>query len=227
MTKRKPARTTSVVEQLGIEIVGGNPLPGGTMPAEPELEARFQVSRSVVREAVRMLAAKGLVSVRQRHGTHVRPRHEWSWLDRDLIGWIAASGISRADLLAFAEARRIIEPEAAALAAARATDAQREAISAAYKAMTRDRHDPARAISADKAFHLAILDATHNPVLQSLHGAIDALLSAIFDFTVTVFEGNLDNHGAVAAAIETRDADAAREAMRSLLSYTSAYLEQR
>ena len=118
MTNRKPARTSSVVEQLGIEIVGGNPPPGGTLSAEPMLEARFQVSRSVVREAVRMLAAKGLVSVRQRHGTHVRPRHEWSWLDRDLIGWIAASGISQADILAFAEARRIIEPEAAALAAA-------------------------------------------------------------------------------------------------------------
>ena len=227
MTNRKPARTSSVVESLGIEIVGGNPPPGGALAAEPALEARFQVSRGVVREAVRILAAKGLVSVRQRHGTHVRPRHEWSWLDRDLIGWIAASGISRADLLAFAEARRIIEPEAAALAATRATNVQRDAISAAYAAMVRDRHDPARAISADKAFHLAVLDATHNPVLQSLHGAIDALLSAIFDFTVTVFEGNLDNHGAVAAAIQREDAEAARQAMRALLNYTGDYLEHR
>lgn len=227
MTNRKPARTSSVVDRLGIEIVGGTPAPGGLLAAEPVLEARFDVSRGVVREAIRILAAKGLVSVRQRHGTHVRPRHEWSWLDRDLIGWIAASGISKADILAFAEARSIIEPEAAALAAIRASDTQRDAISAAYAAMVRHRDDPAQAILADKAFHLTVLDATHNPVLQSLHGAIDALLGAIFDFTVTVFEGNLANHGAVAAAIARHDAEASRKAMRKLLNYTGDYLQCR
>lgn len=224
MTARKPARTHGVVATLGVEIAGGSPPPGSALPAEPVLEARFQVSRSVVREAVRMLVAKGLVSVRQRHGTHVRPRHAWNWLDRDLIGWIAAAGISDEDLFAFLEARRIIEPEAAALAALRSTEAQQQAIMDAYAAMARDRQDARRAIAADKAFHLAILDATHNPVLQSLHGAIDALLSAIFDFTFVVFEENLPQHEAVALAIRRRDDEGAREAMRRLLNRTATYL---
>jgi GntR family galactonate operon transcriptional repressor len=145
-------------------------------------------------------------------------------LDGDLISWISANGIGAAELRAFEEARQIIEPGAAALAAERATPDEREKILEAYRAMVAGQRDPLAAIEADKAFHLAILRATHNPVLQSLSGAIDAILSAIFQVTVEVFEGNLDNHAAVAEAIRVGDAKLARSRMEQLLDYTGRFL---
>ena len=223
--KAKPSRIGTIVASLGIEIAGGALAPGSLLPAEPELEARFSASRTVIREAIKILAAKGLVLVRQRHGTHVNPRHQWSWLDGELIDWISANGIGTAELIAFEETRQIIEPGAAALAAARATSGERRAITEAYRAMVDGQHIPERAIAADKAFHLAILQATHNPVLQSLSGAINSLLTAIFQVTVTVFEGNLDDDTAVAAAIDQGDPVLARQAMEQLLDYTGSFLE--
>lgn len=198
--------------------------PGDLLPSETDLERQFVASRTVIREAIKMLAAKGLVTVRQRHGTHVNARDQWTWLDGDLIAWISANGIGAAELRAFEEARQIFEPGAAALAAERATPKEREKILEAYRAMVAGRNDPLLAIEADKAFHLAILQATHNPVLQSLSGPIDAILSAIFQVTVEVFEGNLDNHAAVAEAIRVGDAKLARGRMEQLLDYTGRFL---
>jgi GntR family galactonate operon transcriptional repressor len=194
------------------------------MPSEPDLEQQFGASRTVIREAMKTLAAKGLVTVRQRHGTHVNPRDQWSWLDGELISWISANGIGKAELIAFEEARQIIEPGAAALAALRATPEEKNAIRQAYESMVSGQHDPLLAIAADKAFHLAILRASHNPVLQSLSGAIDAVLSAIFEVTVEVFEGNLVNHAEVADAIDSGDAELSRRAMERLLDYTGRFL---
>jgi len=124
----------------------------------------------VVREAIKTLAAKGLLSVRPRHGTHVRPRRDWSLLDRDVLSWVVGDDEPDRDLLlAIQEVRSIIEPAAAALAAERATRSDRGRINAALAAME-TAPDQASAIAADKAFHLAILDATHNPVLQGFRG---------------------------------------------------------
>jgi GntR family galactonate operon transcriptional repressor len=220
----KPGKIRAVVSELGAEITGGLLPPGSVLPPEHELEARFKASRGVVREAMKTLGAKGLVHVRPRHGTHVRPRHEWSWFDRDLIGWLSINGMERDVLLAFQETRLVIEPAAAALAARRATSGEKQAICDAYRAMTRGSADPALAIAADRLFHLAVLDATHNPVLQSLRGAIESILSAMFDVTVGVFEGNLQRHGAVADAIQQGDPRLARQSMEDLLGYTEAFL---
>jgi GntR family galactonate operon transcriptional repressor len=195
------------------------------LPSEPELETRYGVSRSVVREAVKTLAAKGLVSVRPRHGTHVRPPHDWSLLDGDVLGWLSTGrGLDRSLLLALEEVRGIIEPGAAALAATRSTPMDRERILGALGDMETARDDPQAAITADKAFHLAILDSTHNPVLRSFRGAIDTILSAVFDVTVTVFADNLPNHIAVAEAITAGDPKQARAAMERLLSFTELHL---
>ena len=134
----------------------------------------------MVREVVKTLAAKGLVSVRPRHGTHVLPRNQWSLLDRDVLSWLMGQDEPDRDLLlAIQEVRSIIEPAAAALAAQRATKTDRGRINAALAAMEASK-DHASATAADKAFHLAILDATHNPVLQGFRGAIDTILSTVF-----------------------------------------------
>lgn len=220
----KTGKTGTMVSTLGAAIVRGEIVPGTVLPPEHELEDRYRVGRSVVREAMKTLAAKGLISIRPRHGTHVRPPQDWTLLDRDVLGWLRnGGGLDRSLLLALEETRAIIEPAAAALAAQRATPDDCFRINAALSAMEAGQFDTQAAIAADKAFHLAVLEATHNPVLRSFRGAIDAILTALFDITVGVFGGNLPNHAAVARAIEARNPRQAREAMEILLGYTQGH----
>ena len=229
--RAKPGRIQTVLTTLGREIAQ-EIIPAGTvLPSENNLEGRFGVGRGVVREAIKTLSGKGLISVRPRHGTRVLPRSDWSLLDRDVLSWLI--GHDKPDvelLLAVQEVRSIIEPAAAALAAARATKSDRQRISAALLAMENST-DQASATSADKAFHLAILDATHNPVLHGFRGAIDTILSAVFVVAVDSvdgwFEDNLPNHAAAARAIEEGDAKKARKAMERVLGYTQSKLAKR
>ncbi|WP_398467930.1 FadR/GntR family transcriptional regulator [Tardiphaga sp.] len=228
--RTKPGRIQSVLATLGREIAQDVIPVGGTLPPEPDLEARFGVGRGVIREAIKTLAAKGLVSVRPRFGTHVRPRRDWSLLDSDVLSWVAGNEEADRDLLlAIQEVRSIIEPAAAALAAERATKQDLKRINAALAAMEIS-HDQASATEADKAFHLAILDATHNPVLQGFRGAIDTILSTVFFVAVGSpgwFDDNLPNHAAAARAIESGNAKAAHTAMERVLGYTKVKLSKR
>jgi GntR family transcriptional regulator, galactonate operon transcriptional repressor len=226
----KPGRIHAVLTTLGREIAQGVIPAGAVLPPEHELEIRLGVGRGVVREAIKTLSGKGLVSVRPRHGTRVLPRSDWSLLDRDVLNWLV--GKEKPDrelLLAIQEVRSIIEPAAAALAATRATKKDRQRINAALEAMeTSD--NQASATAADKAFHLAILDATHNPVLQGFRGAIDTILSAVFVVAVDSvggwFDGNLPNHVITARAIEEGDAKKARDAMEQVIGYTQSKLSK-
>ncbi len=220
----KPGKIDGVVARLGGDIARGAFAPGASLPRERDLESSLGASRSVVREAVKILATKGLVSVGPRVGTRVQPRRDWSLLDPDVLRWISHAGIDRDLLLALDEARSVVEPGAAAIAAARATDADRGRIRAAYEAMVAACDDPPVAIAADKAFHLAILDATHNPVLRGFRVAVDAILDAVFEATIPMLRPNLPNHDAVARAIEAGDAEGARRAMDAVLGRTSALI---
>ncbi len=228
--RSKPGRIHAVLTALGSEIAQDIIPVGAALPPEPELETRFGVGRGVVREAIKTLAAKGLVSVRPRYGTHVLPRRDWSLLDRDVLNWlIGKDEPDRELLMAIQEVRSIIEPAAAAFAATRGTKQDRLRIEAALAAMETS-HDQSSAIAADKAFHLAILDATHNPVLQGFRGAIDTILSAVFLVAVGSpgwFDDNLPNHAAAARAISEGDADKARAAMEQVLGYTQIKLSKR
>ena len=228
--RSKPGRIHAVLKTLGSEIVQDLIPVGAALPPEHDLEVRFGVGRGVIREAIKTLAAKGLVSVQPRHGTHVRPRRDWSLLDRDVLTWLVGNEAPHRELLlAIQEVRSIIEPAAAALAAVRATAKDRQRINAALAAMETS-HDPASATAADKAFHLAILDATHNPVLQGFRGAIDTILGAVFIVAVGSpgwFEDNLPNHAAAARAIDAGDAEQARAAMEQVLGYTQVKLSKR
>jgi len=219
----KPGRIQAVLRTLGSEIAQDLIPVGATLPPEHDLESRFGVGRGVVREAVKTLAAKGLVSVRPRHGTQVLPRSDWSLLDRDVLSWLVSKDEPNRDvLLALQEVRLIIEPAAAALAAERATAKDRKRIMTALAAMEAS-HDVPTAILADKAFHLAIIDATHNPVLQGFRGAIDTILSAVFMVATGSpgwFEENLPNHAVAARAISDGNAEKARVAMQQVLGYT-------
>jgi GntR family galactonate operon transcriptional repressor len=226
----KPGRIHTVLATLGSEIAREVIPVGATLPPEPDLEARFGVGRGVVREAIKTLAAKGLVSVGPRHGTRVLPRHDWSLLDRDVLSWLVGKGDpDRELLLEIQEVRSIIEPAAAALAAKRATKTDRQRINAALAAMETS-HDQASAIAADKAFHLAVLDATHNRVFQGFRGAIDTILSTVFLVAVGSvgwFDDNLPNHAAVAHAIDEGNSRKARAAMEQVLGFTESKLSKR
>jgi GntR family galactonate operon transcriptional repressor len=227
----KPGRIHAVLSTLGREIAQGIIPVGAVLPPEYDLEARLGVGRGVIREAIKTLSGKGLVSVRPRHGTRVLPRRDWSLLDRDVLNWLVGQDKpDRELLLAIQEVRSIIEPAAAALAATRATKTDLLRINAALEAMEAS-DSQASATASDKAFHLAILDATHNPVLQGFRGAIDTLLSAVFVVAVDSvdgwFDGNLPNHAATVRAIEERDARKARTAMERVLGYTQSRLSQR
>ena len=227
--RTKPGRIHAVLTTLGREIAQDIIAEGAALPPEHDLEIRFGVGRGVVREAIKTLAAKGLVNVRPRHGTHVLPRRDWSLLDRDVLNWLVGKDEPDRDLLlAIQEVRSIIEPAAAAFAAERATRKDRARINAALVAMETS-HDQASATAADKAFHLAILDATHNPVLQGFRGAIDTILGTVFLVAVGTeswFDENLPNHAAAARAIDEGNAKKARAAMEQVLGYTQLKLSK-
>lgn len=223
----KPGKIGNVVANLGRSIARGDLPAGASLPRERDLELRYRASRSVIRETVKILATKGLVSVGPRLGTRVQPRRDWSLLDGDVLGWIGSGGIDRELLLALDETRRVVEPGAAEIAAVRADEDDRRTIRQAYVAMEATCGDPAAATEADKAFHLAILDATHNPVLRSFRTAVAAILDAVFAPTIPMLTPNLPNHEAVASAIEAGDPAAARAAMERLLERTRALIEAR
>ena len=229
--RSKPGRIQAVLTTLGREIAQDIIPAGAVLPPENDLEARFGVGRGVVREAIKTLSGKGLISVQPRHGTRVLPRRDWSLLDRDVLSWLI--GHDKPDLellLAIQEVRSIIEPAAAALAATRATKSDLQHINAALRAMENS-DNQASATAADKAFHLAVLDATHNPVLQGFRGAIDTILSAVFVVAVDSvdgwFEENLANHAAAARAIEEGNAKKAHNAMERVIGYTQSKLTER
>lgn len=164
------------VETIGARIVCGHYAPGVALPSE-ELEHEFGISKTVLREALRVLAAKGLVDSRQKRGTVVRARSSWSLLDADLLRW--QGGEPDAGFLAnLDEVRGIVEPAGARFAAERHTEEDLDAMRHALQAMADARSDAATVIEADLAFHRALLDAAHNELLSRMEVVIEAGLRA-------------------------------------------------
>ena len=112
-----------VVHTIGLQIVGGTIQPGDPLPPEDELTSNLAVSRTVLREAVRVLAAKGLVEAKPKIGTRVRARSDWNILDPDVLSWRAETTNDRKLYEDTTEVRLAIEPLAARLAASRASAA--------------------------------------------------------------------------------------------------------
>lgn len=223
-TPVKRRRIADLVGILGTEIVRGTFPVATALPTEPSLLKRFRVSRSVVREAVKTLVAKGLLEVRPRIGTRVRPRRDWNLFDAQVLDWMISDRQPDPALIeALAELREIIEPAAAALAAQRATPAQAAAIQSAFEEMEAAAGDRAKAVLADKRFHIAILSGTANPVLVSFSAALERMLDRLFAFSIVDIDGyalNLENHRRLTAAIALRDPTAARQAMNEMLAIT-------
>lgn len=216
-----------VLETLGQRIVSGHYPVGVTLPTEAQLCDEFGVSRTAMREAIKMLTAKGLVESRQRAGTRVLPASDWNRLDPDVLDWSAANP-DPAFMQALIEARLVIEPAGARMAASRATAADLASIEAGYIAMkAAPLSDLAACAEADVQFHLAILHASHNPVFAGLGNLIRNALSNSFRLTTSVsqsYVATLEAHGDVLEAIRLRQPDIAHDRMRSLIDIASSDL---
>ena len=214
-----------LVEQLGGDIVRGRLLPGDPLPTEETLLSRYDVSRTVLREALNVLSAKGLLDAKPRRGTIVRPRADWSQLDPAVLGWRDDPAEPASDSLDhLMELRRIIEPSAAELAARRGTAEDHAAITKAYEAMVAARDDVRAFVAADVQFHIACLRAARNEFLLPVAHAIRASLVTSMRITNRDSEQNrtvtLPLHKAIYDAILARDTAMAREAMQTHLDDT-------
>lgn len=210
--------TYGLVEQLGQAIVTGEYAAVG-FPTEGELSKQFGASRTVTREAVKMLTAKGLLSARPRHGTVVEPEAEWNMLDPDVLRWLLERKFSLRLLAEFTEMRLGIEPAAAALAARNADEAGLEEIRKGLRRMKAAADGEDDPLSADIAFHVAILDATKNPFYRELHELVNTALRISIRFTNRIKgrTASIPSHEDVAEAIIARDADKASAAMREII----------
>jgi DNA-binding FadR family transcriptional regulator len=218
-----------VAHDLGQRIVRGDYKPGALLPNEAECGQIYKVSRTAVREAVKMLSAKGLIQSRPKIGSRVEPRAVWNLLDRDVLGWYCAT----VDFQKFArevqQIRFMIEPEAAALAASNRTQAHLTEIDTAYKAMAEGVDDEQAWNAADVKFHLAVIDASGNEFISPFGRVIESLLANLFSGTVGYLRNRvrvLPLHEAILDAIRARKPDAARRAVRRLLESTQKTIEQ-
>ncbi|WP_108662473.1 FadR/GntR family transcriptional regulator [Acuticoccus kandeliae] len=224
-------KIAQAVAILGERIVTGDYPADRPLPVEADLANALNVGRSVVREAVKVLASKGLVSARPRLGTVILPRNQWNLFDRDVLHWLLRpQEVDPALVRDILVARRIIEPEAAMLAASNASEADKAEIRAAYEAMVASVGDPAASVRADIRFHTAVLIASHNAILTAFSPALSAILSAFFEISIQnaeVFPNNLPAHGRVSDQIIAGDPEAAREAMLGVLRFTEDDISQR
>ncbi|MDX0463099.1 FCD domain-containing protein [Sinorhizobium medicae] len=211
-----------VVDELGQAVVGGEFSVGDTLPGDTDLAARFNVSRTVLREAMKTLAAKGLVVPRARIGTRVLPKAHWSLFDSDVLTWHFGAGVDEKFLRHVSEVRLALEPYAAALAARRASDADIARMMRLAVAMGDAGHSPHTLAQADLEFHLRLLEASLNPFMRTVGSLIEAALIGVFQLTSpTADETEIDRvaiaHIRIVEEIRRRNEDGARRAMEHVI----------
>jgi DNA-binding FadR family transcriptional regulator len=215
-----------VIQELGVRIVSGALRPGEALPREEVLAEQMTVSRTALREAMRVLSAKGLIEARPKVGTRVREERYWQQLDADVLAWRCASMPTADFVQKLAEMREIFEPAAAALAARRCNTEQFEHIEAAYKAMEAARNTDEWAV-ADLAFHEAVLIATNNELMISLFSVVETALGSYFVLSArksSDFKYSLPYHGKVYEAIRKHQPEVARRAMQQMIVDSRAHI---
>ena len=220
-TSRIKLRTLpeQVVDELGQRIVRGDFACNGGLPTEPELSAELGISRNVLREAIKVLASKGMVAVRPKTGIRVRTPDNWNVLDPDVLAW-SSVGSELRNAHDFVEFRRIVEPKASYLAALRATDEEIAGIKRAFDALFACIGQPARIPAADIIFHRSIYDASHNIVLRQIGSLITPLMQNQVVLTTDhpgSFEKGLPLHRKVTEAIAKRNPKRAEAYSRMLV----------
>jgi DNA-binding FadR family transcriptional regulator len=207
-----------IVEVMAQRILSGQ-IPEGSTINVPDLQADLGVSLTAVREALKVLTAKGLVDARQKRGTFVRPRSDWNLLDADMIRWHFDDDVRPELLEELHEVRGIVEPAAARLAAVRASDAQVLALDEALAAMSSATDDLAAA-EADLTFHKALLAATGNELLTKMEVIMETGLADRDRLVhrVKPSDDPVPSHARVVEAVRAHDPEGAELAMRELLA---------
>ncbi|WP_377590208.1 FadR/GntR family transcriptional regulator [Pseudochelatococcus lubricantis] len=219
----------SLLNQLGQRILRGELQPGAPLPNVEDWSAAHNVSRTVMREVIRVLAGKGMVESRPRTGTRVRPRSEWNFLDPDILAWRYGSTVDIADARALFELRRAIEPAAGELAAQRASAAQIAELKEHFALMEQYADDGERFAEPDLAFHQLILRMTGNELIGSLGTLTKAAVIISFHLSNANPYGqrpSLPLHRRVIDCIEARDSKGVREALLELLDNAEADVER-
>ncbi|HGG06339.1 MAG TPA: FadR family transcriptional regulator [Aliiroseovarius sp.] len=210
----------NIIDRLGCDICQDAFDDGGTLPNEADLALRYGVSRTVIREALNVVQSKGLISRKARVGTTINARDSWNILDEQVLTWLGDT-IDDTDLLASViEARRLIEPAAAAKAATRAELSEIAALEDAWRAMAAAGDNRAGFIAADITFHQILLKASHNRVFQQLGTALQAATRFGLrqsGHAARDLDDAIATHGALVEALRLRDAAGASRITEQLL----------
>ncbi|MGF7151259.1 DNA-binding FadR family transcriptional regulator [Sphingomonas zeicaulis] len=218
-----------IARDIGIEIVGGRRKPGDVFGGEIEASEALGVSRTAYREAIRILAAKGLVESRPKAGTRVTPRSRWNLLDPEVLAWSFEGEPEAAFIRGLFELRGVIEPAAAAFAALRRDDHDVAEMAAALDDMARYGLGNAAGQDADQRFHRAILDAARNEPLAALASTVGAAVRWTTRFKQRKHglpRDPLPEHQRVHQAIVAGDAEGARREMSELLRLALADMDR-
>ena len=222
--------TYSIANHIGIAIVTGVYSKDNPIPIEADLSREYGASRPVLREAVKMLTAKGLLSARPRRGTWVQPETHWNLLDPDVLGWLLERKFSPVLLIEFTELRLAVEPAAATLAARVAGAAEKAALSSAIERMQAAERGDDDPLESDIAFHVAVLQASRNRFYAQLTGFTSTALR--FSIRMTnrykgVRLASVAVHRKVSDAILAGKPAAAGEAMRKLIQEALRIMKKR
>ena len=199
---------SATVDWLGSWIASGKVQPGEALKVEAGLCEELGVSRTVIREAIKTLVAKGMLDVGPKVGTRVTPVRSWNLFDVQVVGWLAETGLPESFVTDLLDLRRTIEPTAVRWACERATPKQIEEIQAAYQTLAASLGNKDDYNRADKLFHEAVLAASHNQFIERMVPALGALLAVSFEVSSSVpdeLELTLPLHKEIAEAIACRD----------------------
>ena len=228
LVQRKFNLSHRVTQELGRAIVCGDYAPGVSFPTEAELCVKFGVSRTAVREAVKMLSAKGLVSSKPRQGIRVMPQEAWNIFDSDLLQWSLEGNPSLTVLKEFLQMRIAIEPEAAALGAKYARPERKQAIGDTLERMRNSPADSEAARSADIDFHIAILYSSENRFYIRMRDFIRTALNVSIRHTSAVarnYDRVVEDHAKVFHAINSGNAERAKNTMFLLIDEALGFIE--
>ena len=218
-----------VVHDLGRRIARGDIQPGDALPQEAALCLELGVSRTVVREAVKVLGAKGLVDSRPKRGTVVRTSRAWNFLDPEVLQWRTETDPDGQHLRHLTELRQAVEPAAAAMAAARASDQQIAVLDEACQAMKDSVDSVEEFLAADLRFHIEVLHASGNPFFAPVANVVSSALLSSLRVTNRKPADNATSipvHQRVLKAIRAREPAKAEAAMKRLLADAAARIER-
>ncbi|KQQ55224.1 MULTISPECIES: FadR/GntR family transcriptional regulator [Rhizobium/Agrobacterium group] len=220
--RKRRSSHAHVVAELGSAIVSGRIPEGSLLPNDAELSLRFGVSRTVLRETMKTLAAKRLVEAKAKVGTRVLEKSSWNFFDPDVLGWRCDAGLDPEFITHLADIRLALEPAAAAAAARHASSEDIVSLYAIAARFDNVNHTPESIAKVDLEFHLAVARISGNPFMRSASGLIEAALAISFQLSSPASSPETiseiaSNHLRIVHAIAARDEAAAIKAMRQVI----------